>query len=134
MLGEGRQIMNWKRYAESFGYVTCEPIRNLEATAKYITKYITKDLVSSQVGLNKNLYLCSHGLNRAETIYRGHIANDFQPDFCNDYVAIKTFKTEEEALTLFADDNEGHSFPISFDEIFRRYSNGGTNWTTCPQT
>ena len=134
MLGEGRQIMNWKRYAESFGYVTCEPIRNLEATAKYITKYITKDLVSSQVGLNKNLYLCSHGLNRAETIYRGHIANDFQPDFCNDYVAIKTFKTEEEALALFADDNEGHSFPISFDEIFRRYSNGGTNWTTCSQT
>lgn len=134
MLGEGRQIMNWKRYAESFGYVTCEPIRNLEATAKYITKYITKDLVSSQVGLNKKLYLCSQGLNRAETICRGHIVNDFQPDFCNDYVAIKTFKTEEEALALFVDDNEGHSFPISFDDIFQRFSNGGTNWTTYPQT
>ena len=134
MLGEGRQIMNWTRYADNFGYVTCEPIRNLEATAKYITKYITKDLVSSQVGLNKNLYLCSQGLNRAETICRGHIVNDFQPDFCNDYVAIKTFKTEEEALALFVDDNEGHSFPISFDAIFQSFFNGGTNWTTCPQT
>ena len=134
MLGEGRQIMNWKRYAESFGYVTCEPIRNLEATAKYITKYITKDLVSSQVGLNKKLYLCSQGLSRAETVCRGHIVHDFQPDFCNDYVAIKTFKTESEALALFADDNEGLSFPISFDDIFNRFSTGGTNWTTCPQT
>lgn len=134
MLGEGRKIMNWPRYAHSFGYVTCEPIRNLEATAKYITKYITKDLVSSQVELNKKLYLCSHGLNRAETICRGHIVHDFQPDFCNDYVAIKTFKTEDEALALFVDDNAGKSFPISFDDIFRRYSIGGTNWTPCPQT
>ena len=73
-------------------------------------------------------------MNRAETICRGHIVNDFQPDFCNDYVAIKTFKTEEEALALFVDDNEGHSFPISFDDIFQRFSNGGTNWTTYPQT
>lgn len=134
MLSAGRKIMNWFRYARSFGYVTCEPIRNLEATAKYITKYITKDLVSSQVGLNKKLYLCSQGLNRAETICRGHIVHDFQPDFCNDYVAIKTFKTENEALALFADDNEGHSFPISFNDIFNRFSTGGTNWTPCPQT
>lgn len=133
MLGAGRKIMNWMRYAQSFGYVTCEPIRNLEATAKYITKYITKDLVSSQVGLNKKLYLCSQGLNRAETICRGHIVHDFKPDFCNDYVAIKTFKTEEDALALFADDNEGQSFAISFDDIFNRFSTGGTNWTPCPQ-
>ncbi len=133
MLGAGRKIMNWMRYAQSFGYVTCEPIRNLEATAKYITKYITKDLVSSQVGLNKKLYLCSQGLNRAETICRGHIVHDFKPDFCNDYVAIKTFKTGEDALALFADDNEGQSFAISFDDIFNRFSTGGINWTPCPQ-
>lgn len=134
MLGAGRKIMNWMRYAQSFGYVTCEPIRNLEATAKYITKYITKDLVSSQVGLNKKLYLCSQGLSRAETVCRGHIVHDFQPDFCNDYVAIKTFKTESEALALFTDDNDGLSFPISFDDIFNRFSTGGINWTPCPQT
>lgn len=133
MLREGHQIMNWPRYAESFGYVTCEPIRNLDATAKYITKYITKDVSTSQVGLNKKLYLCSHGLNRAELVYRGRIVHDFQPDYCNEYVAIKTFKTEGEALALFVDDNLGHSEPISFEEIFERFS-GGASWTLCPQT
>lgn len=124
MLGEGRKIMNWACYAQKFGYVTCEPIRNLEATAKYITKYITKDLVSSQVGLNQKLYLCSQHLNRAKTICRGHIVKCFQPDFCNDYVAIKTFKTEGAALALFVDDNVGHSFPISFEDIFNAFFGG----------
>lgn len=131
MLGEGRKIMNWPCYAQKFGYVTCEPIRNSEAIAKYITKYITKDLVSSQVGLNKKLYLCSHKLNRAETIYQGRIVHDFQPDFCNDYVAIKTFKTEQEALSLFVDDNERFSCPIIFEDVFNAFSRG---MNLCPQT
>lgn len=133
LLGEGRQIMNWPRYAETFGYVTCEPIRNLDATAKYITKYITKDVSVSQVGLNKKLYLCSHGLKRAETVYKGRIVHEFQPDYCNDYVAIKTFKTEAEALALFVDDNAGESKPISFNEIYDLVF-GGSSCIPCPQT
>jgi hypothetical protein len=37
------------------------------AVAKYITKYVTKQLVREYAG--KHLYLCSKGLNRATVLY-----------------------------------------------------------------
>lgn len=93
---------NWPAYADKFGFVSLGRIENLEATANYITKYISKDISKSSIGLNKHLYFCSKGLKRAETLCRGHLTSIFTPDFSSDYVAIKTFNSYDEAIKLFS--------------------------------
>ena len=57
---------NCKRYQKRFGFCSFGKIRNHDATAFYVTKYISKSFlgVARRVGLN--LYYCSQGLNRAE--------------------------------------------------------------------
>lgn len=130
MLRNGHELYNWPGYAKKFGYVTCERIRNLDACAKYITKYITKELGEGVSRLNEKLYLCSHGLKRAEIAYRGHLVQEFVPDFCNDYVATKVFPSFDEALALF-DDSEYQSFTtVSFPDMVSHYSGGNTSWNT----
>ena len=139
LIREGRELFNWGEYAEKYGHVTCERIQNLEATAKYVTKYITKDLGESGVELNHHLYYASKGLNRAETIIKGTLCEEFEPDFANEYVAVKTFKTLAEAIVYFA---EGDSYapPVTHDSLLtrfqRRLERRTTRWKNipCPQT
>lgn len=133
LVRQGRKIMNWPAYADKFGYVTCERIRNFEACAKYITKYITKELGEQAGRLNEKLYLCSHGLKRAETIFRGRITKDFTPDFYNEYVAFKTFSRLDEVASLFADDNIFDRPSVSFKELIEKMQGGERSWTLCPQ-
>lgn len=47
----------------SFGYTTASPIRHKDRVCSYITKYITKDLLST-VPKGKKRYWSSRGLNR----------------------------------------------------------------------
>lgn len=107
LLRDGRSIYDWPAYAESFGHVTVEPVLSAERCAGYISKYITKELLESSISLNAHVYYSSHGLQRAEELYRGHVTQTLEdPDFKNDYVRIKTFKTPEEALPYFCDKEE----------------------------
>ncbi len=110
MLAAGRQLYNWTPYAEAFGFVTLDAIRDKDACAAYMTKYITKELAQSSIDLNHHVFYASHGLKRAEVIYRGEMKREIvNPDFENDYVHIKQFQTLSEALTYFCDeeDNDG---------------------------
>jgi len=105
-LKKGRTIYNWEKYAKAFGYVTVEEILNAEAISKYITKYITADLFKTRIDLNDHMYYCSLGLRRAAVIYKNHLTRDFEPDFENEYVKVKTFQSLEEAIYHFTDENE----------------------------
>lgn len=134
MLQQGRQLYDWPSYAQKFGHVTCERIHDLTACAKYVTKYITKDLGRSTGRLNEKLYLCSHGLERAKVVCRGHIVHDFVPDFCNDYVASKVFPSCDEALALFDDSNISDPMPIGFVDVVSQYLGGESAWNICPKT
>lgn len=116
-----KKYYNWALYAEKFGYVSFGRIKNLEGVSNYITKYITKDLLQTPVGLNKHLYLCSKGLKRAKTIVKGNVFHYFEPDFLNDYVAIKTFKSYDEAIKLFSGINH-NSNPITFNMIDNKFN------------
>jgi len=89
--------------ANAFGYTTLEPIRSKEGVAVYITKYITKTIDSPAVGLNNHLYYCSKGLKRATEELRGYLAKDFEPDYKNDYVAVKVVRSFDDASTYFVD-------------------------------
>jgi hypothetical protein len=105
-LSKGRKIYHWHDYALSFGYITLEHIVNMEAVAKYVTKYITKSVDSSKVEYNKHLFYCSKGLKRAETIYKGELTKNLDSDFENDYIKIKNICCLEEALQYFVDNIE----------------------------
>lgn len=97
----GTTVYDWAAYRENFGYISISEIRNAESVSKYITKYITKELYHTGVGLNKHLYYCSHGLNRAETIHKGFLACDLEEDYANEYVKIKTVRSYEEGIKYF---------------------------------
>lgn len=107
ILREGRQLYTWTAYAAAFGFSSLEPIISPERCAAYMTKYITKELGLAGIELNHHLYYCSHGLKRAELLYRGRMTRSFEkPDFANDYVRIKRFTDVSDALSYFCDDME----------------------------
>ena len=104
MLREGRVLYNWPAYANAFGFVSLEAIRDPDCCAGYMTKYITKDLQQSSIELNHHLYYCSKGLQRAQLIFQGQIVQPIEdPDFENEYLSIKQFSRLEEALPYFCD-------------------------------
>lgn len=86
----GDIIYNWLAYKEKFGFCDLEPIRNHEAIAKYVTKYINKELVKSVTSLNAHQYYRSRGLQGAKELKKEPIDwRSISPDFCNEYCKIK---------------------------------------------
>ncbi len=90
--------LDWLDYSKKFGYNSISIIDNKEATSKYITKYITKEMQDNIKLLNNHLYFCSKGLERAKELFRGFIVGDTNIvyDFKNDYVSIKNIPNIEE--------------------------------------
>lgn len=69
---------------DKLGFNSLSEIRNKEATASYMTKYVTKDIVKNS---HNQRYFCSKGLNR----YRKEkcdlsVIQNLQPFFENDYI------------------------------------------------
>lgn len=56
---------NWPDYQKKFGYCSFGPVKNRVAVGFYVTKYITKSLQESCIGVGFHLYYASQGLNRA---------------------------------------------------------------------
>lgn len=81
---------NWPAYAAKFGFCSLDRIKDREACAKYITKYVCKDL-AHRADYGKHLYLCSQGLNRAVELASGSLwfSRPVEPDYSNDYVGIE---------------------------------------------
>lgn len=67
---KGEPIYYWKQYAKSFGYSVLEPVRNIDASARYLMKYVAKGQKETAQHLEKgqNLYYHSTGLKKAEKI------------------------------------------------------------------
>lgn len=94
----GKPVYDWTAYRKRFGYFTCTKVENPTACAKYVTKYITKDLSLSVRESGAHLYFASQGLKGRECIVKNSF--DVCPfaewDFENDYVCIKVIKGGEE--------------------------------------
>lgn len=106
---------DWPLYRKRFGFVSLGPVRDATATALYVTKYITKELCTAAVGLNKHLFFSSQGLKRAQEVCRAPIYGSFAPDYCNDHVAVKVFRDQQEALGLFL--RRDGAQPILFSDV-----------------
>lgn len=80
--------LDWTPYSKRFGYFSCSPIRDYENCAKYVTKYITKELKSMPKG--SQILLCSKGLKTAQILAKGYDIeyNLDNADFENAYVKI----------------------------------------------
>lgn len=106
-LKRGHKVYTWEAYGKVFGYITISEIRHIESVSRYITKYITKDLAKTSIGMNEHLYYCSQGLKRAKIICQGKLIKDIEEDYRNDYVKIKTVRNLAEAQSYFIAEDEG---------------------------
>lgn len=92
---KNQDVYNWIPYQEKFGFCSLEDVVSLERIAKYITKYITKDLITA-VEKGKQSFWHSKGLEKAKVIIKGRVGEiPFKFDFINDYVSIKTLPDTE---------------------------------------
>ena len=96
----GEKVYNWQKYASKFGFFTATSIKSHEACSRYITKYITKDLLVSNIESGKHTYFASKGLNRRALISK--VSDGECPikkwDYENDYIKSAWFSTEEELI------------------------------------
>ncbi|MEE1124857.1 MAG: hypothetical protein U0L18_02830 [Acutalibacteraceae bacterium] len=99
-LTAGEEIYNCPMYMKKFGWCTFEPVRNSEACAKYITKYITKDMLKSVTDYGAKIYYASRGINKAEVIAIGHYDGNYIEDFSNDYCRKAMFAYDDNFMQL----------------------------------
>lgn len=102
-LKDGRKLYSWTAYERKYGWCTLEPIRDRDRCASYIAKYITKAFAAAPASAEgekeqmfsvaslppgAKLYYASHGLKRAQLVWRGQLRlpPDFKWDFENEYV------------------------------------------------
>lgn len=103
-LEKGDTVYHWLFYDKQYGWNTFEPVRNHEAAAKYIMKYITKDMLRTVTELNARQFLSSQGLVGATVLHKGFLTEVLHnPEYKNDYLAVQYFDTLEEAMFHFED-------------------------------
>lgn len=84
-----RKYVDWQYYSKKLGFFSCSRIKNYEKCARYVSKYVTKDLINLKLG--QRVFMASTGLNRPELVFD---ADDVPKmfgvaDFSNDFVEIK---------------------------------------------
>jgi hypothetical protein len=83
--------LNWNEYSEKFGFFSCSKVKKKENACRYITKYITKDMLKTSIPNGAHLFYCSQGLKRKTKVV--NLSLDEPPykdfDYENDYVKIK---------------------------------------------
>lgn len=101
--------LDWPAYSRRFGYFSCSAIRNYEACARYVSKYITKDLADfERVARGKQLLLCSKGLQRPEVVDMGDgMAIDDTLDYRGDYCSIGAFENLDDYARYKAEHCKG---------------------------
>lgn len=64
----GQPIYHWRHYDKAFGNNIVEPVRNADASARYLMKYVSKEqaLTASHLEQGQHLYYISRGLKRAQ--------------------------------------------------------------------
>ena len=113
--------VDWVYYSSKLGYFSCSRIKHYEKCARYVSKYITKDLINMQRG--KRIFFCSHDLKRPELILdaddcgRTYFGN---PDFVNDFVEIK------EASDGYGIFGKGADYSKSAFDLTLERDDGGT--------
>lgn len=116
--------LDWEDYKQRFGFISLDLIRSKNATARYVSKYITKDVDRSVNQYGGHLYYCSHGLIKPSEIFRGtaRLVNGAKWDFITDdgFCRIKNFKiTDNIGLLLEVIEEEKKNLDLLYpDRVF----------------
>ncbi len=121
-----KRYVDWAYYSKKLGFFSCSRVKHYEKCARYVSKYITKDLVNMALG--QRVFMASTGLNRPELIFDcDDIPRMFgTPDFENEFVAIKESADSfgilpdwwNERCADFADMEPDDGGPMIEEEIF----------------
>lgn len=77
---QDRDVYNFPDYAKMFGWVSIEKIRNFEATAVYVSKYVSKSF-DNNTRFSYRRYFCSTGLKKPEFVPYIKNVCSFRPTF-----------------------------------------------------
>lgn len=102
----GDTVYNWLGYSKKFGFCDLEPIHNVEAVSKYISKYVTKDMANNVKDLNAQLYYHSRGLRIAEKLKVGVMTKQIVFPFENEYCSVAWLDYSPELLQELLDSFE----------------------------
>lgn len=94
---------SWKPYEDRFGFISMSKIKNLERTASYVQKYISKDLENSVSELNKHIYFSSQGLKCADLLFQGQgiFKGSWDWEHEDGYSKIKNIDLRKETIEEF---------------------------------
>lgn len=93
--------LDWPRYHENLGLFNCSRIRNYDACAFYVTKYVTKELCKMPLG--RSVYMASKGLNRPELVFdEDGVPMMFDPEFENEFCCVAFEKLEDTEDYIYA--------------------------------
>lgn len=90
VLKKGEKIFELPQLSKKFGWTTATPIKNAEACANYVVKYISKDAEATATAMaaGDHLYYASRGLRGKELLYSGPVADAsaipwaFENEYC----------------------------------------------------
>ena len=63
--------LEWRHWREGFGFCNMQKIKDANAVAAYVTKYITKDMRNTVKERGAHTFYASHGLKKPKVMYRG---------------------------------------------------------------
>lgn len=93
ILKEDRNLFNFPSYAKRFGWVSIEKIRNLDAVACYVSKYITKSFEDEKNRISYRRFFASKNLSRPfNDIPKEKDVLDFKPIRLSKKIPMVTFK------------------------------------------
>ncbi len=94
---DNNDVYGWEWYSKRFGFTTLTPLRDVAATAAYVTKYVTKDIVSQSLDSNAHSFYASTGLKGADVIAEGGLydMSALGDVYENDYVLSKYIKPDD---------------------------------------
>lgn len=102
---KGGKVYAWTKYADKFGYITLDVVRDTKRITSYIKKYITKDMANNMQDCNKRLYLNSRGLKTADKLAKGHLPK--MDDMINELNGDTTHYIDGQYVkTIWLDDNK----------------------------
>ena len=81
--------VDWTYYSKKLGFFSCSKIKDYEKCARYVSKYVTKELVN--LALGQRIFMASTHLRRPELVFDcDDMPRMFRDaDFENEFVSIK---------------------------------------------
>lgn len=102
-------------YAERFGWISLDPVKDKLRISSYISKYISKDVMkATEIKLHKHSFYASRGLKGAELVHEDFTACIPSDVWTNDYVGIQMCDSYED-LQAFIKKMETNNENITSD-------------------